>query len=1128
MQRQIAKLKPLLCVHVIAFVLGSAGTAVAQIATGTISGTVTDESGAVIPNATVTVLNKATNVPRAATSNLQGFFSVVALPVGDYDVRVELKGFRTLVRPTTVQAGETTTVNMPMSIGQAQEVVTVEAASAQMNYDTNNIQGVIPRSNIEDLPLNGRSYLQLAALEPGVTIGIGSTAQFNALFTVSVLGAGNRTAVTVDGGNVSDNIDVAGGMASMNFPQDMVQEFQLSEVNFDIATPIAAGGAINMVTRSGSNDWHGSAYFYYRDHNMAAYPELQRVPGNENPFFARRNPGASLGGPIKKDKLFFFFNYEYFNQVQAVAVDNNDPAFAAFNQNYNSPYTSKDLSLRLDYHINDKNNLFFRFSQDNNDGFGQSLLSGDPSSWANNINKADQGIIGLTTSLTPTMVNDVRFQYNYWGNINSQATASQCASPCSAATLPTIFTTVGGGPGPVGPNFNAPQGRNTRRFELVESFSWQKGSHRLKFGGDLNPTGSIGLWGFCTPMCIGDFSPTYLKSLFGSSYSLLQPVLWPNTPSTLTNASQMLNLPVFTYPASIFSGVGVGSPSLPGAYDYGQNIGYNQYRAYAQDVWKIKPNFTFNYGLAWNAQTGFYPSGVPLPQYLAPILGASNLGPTQNNTKEMQPVFGFAWSPFKDNKTVIRGGGGIYWDSTPGYYKLRSAASVDPPGAARNTLAASVFTNDIAGPFNGSGLLDIGAAGTCPIPGLPCSVIPLGANLPLEALTNMTVGQFEQLVANELPAIQAVLSPVNPQRSGPFPYPNINYAKQGVEIYPEHFPLARSYQTSLGVQRELPGGWVISADWARRQGENVSLSEVDMNLYTRYEGSATPVPVIPTCASLGKPSPDLNPTDECSTGAITIWDDEGRAIQEALLVKAQKRLSHHFQATVAYAFQHASWDTDYWNITNLASSYGQYLPHQNLTIAGTYNLPWGFTISMNSSMISATPGTPSISTSAGLILPGTVPSGSSEPLPGVGIGTMADGLSRSGLASLVASYNTNVVGTVNAQGAKIADYVVLPKNYTMGFPTLSQDFRLTKNIKMAERYNLNIFVEMFNAFNISNLTGATSTLDVSSNPNAVCAQGVAVGGNNISCEFGQATSRAGQTFGSAGPRAIQLGARFFF
>jgi len=1074
----------------------------------------------VIPNVNVTITNKATGVSRTATTNAEGYYSAVALPAGDYDVKAEVAGFRTIIRPTTVQAGETTQVNMPMSIGQTQEVVTVEAATAQINYETHNIQGVIERSTIQDLPANGRSYLQLSNLEPGVTIATGTVAQFNVLFTVSVLGAGNRTVVTIDGGNISDNIDVGGGMSSMNFSQDVVQEFQISTVNFDLATPIAAGGAINVVTRSGSNDWHGSGYFFYRDHNMAAYPNLQRT-GNLNPFFVRRNPGVSLGGPIAKDRLFFFFNYEFLNQVQAVSINTTDPAFLAFNASYGSPYVSKQTNGRIDYHINSKHNLFLRISSDINSGFGQALEFGDPSNWAHNTNNASQSIIGLTSSLTPTIVNDLRFQYNYWGNHSLPAVSGDCSAPCVSTGLPNVFTFLGGNTPAIGPNFNTPQGRNTRRFELVESLSWQKGSHRLKFGGDFNPTGSIGEWGFCTPMCVGAFSPTYLKNLGLAG-------LFPTTPATLTNASQILNLPVLNIGASIFSGIGAGSTSLPGAYDYGQNIGYNQYRAYAQDIWKIRPNFTLNYGLAWNAQTGFYPVGVPLPQYLAPILGANNLGETRNNTKEFQPAFGFAWSPFKNNKTVIRGGGGIYWDSTPGYYKLRSAASVDPPGSARVTLAASDFTNNIAGPFNGSGVLVIGGStSTCPYGalGVPCSILPIGAPIPLSGLTTMTVGQFVNLVNAELPAIQSVLSPNNPQRSGPFPYPNINYAKQGVEIYPQNNPLARSYQTSLGIQHDFGFGLVVSADWARRQGENVSLGEVDQNLFTRYQGSTTPVPVIPLC----KTTPDLDPTHECSSGSITIWTDQGRSIYNGLLFKAQKRFSHRYQFQVSYAYAHASTDVvDVWNYANYNSGYGQYLAHHDLGISGTVNLPWGFTMSMNSSMISATPSQASVATSAGLILPGTVPSGTSEPLPGVPIGGLNAGTSKSGLAAAVAAYNSTIVGSVNAQGAKIGSSLVLPQNYSLGFPTLSQDFRLTKTFTFKEKYKLSILGELFNAFNISNLAGNTYALDTTTNPAAVCAQGVAVGGNNISCQFGQATQRQGQTFGSAGTRAAQVGARFSF
>ncbi|MGD0437094.1 MAG: carboxypeptidase regulatory-like domain-containing protein, partial [Bryobacteraceae bacterium] len=340
-----------------------------QTATGTIVGTVADESGAVIPNVTVTITNKASGFSRTATTNAEGYYSAAALPAGQYQVKAEASGFRTLERDADVQVGGTLTVNMPMSLGGTKEVVTVEAASNQMNYEKHEIAGVIEHQTIEDLPSNGRDYIQLATLEPGVQISTGTIGQFNALFYVSVLGSGFRTSVTVDGGNISDNIDVAGGGQSMNFTQEVVQEFQLSELNIDLSSPIQTGGSINVVTRSGSNDWHGSAYFFYRDHNMAAYPNLERV-GPSSPFFIRRNPGASLGGPIIKDKLFFFFNYEFLNQVQADSITTVDPAFAAVQGTYSSPYQAKKITLRLDYHINGKNNLFVRYSHDGNDGFG--------------------------------------------------------------------------------------------------------------------------------------------------------------------------------------------------------------------------------------------------------------------------------------------------------------------------------------------------------------------------------------------------------------------------------------------------------------------------------------------------------------------------------------------------------------------------------------------------------------------------------------------------------------------------------------------------------------------------------------------------------------------------------------
>jgi hypothetical protein len=1085
----------------------------AQAPTGTILCTVRDESGAVIQNATITITNKSTNVSRTITTNTEGLYSAPALQPGDYELRAEMKGFRTVLRDALVTAGNNTTADVSMSLGEARQVVTVEAATSQINYESNTVQGVIDRATIEDLPLNGRSSLQLASLEPGVTIQAGSTSQFNAIVNISVFGdnagatggSGVGILMTVDGGTINDEME---GGTSMNLSQEVVQEFQLQQNTFDLSTGIGASGALNIVTRSGSNDFHGSGYFFYRDHNMAAYPLLERNPLFPNPFFVRRNPGFWVGGPVKKDKLFFFFNYEYLNQVSVVPVQQDLPSLQSLSGAFGTPYHYNFITARFDYHLSPKNTVFVRYSHDGNRGIGPYYGAPLPSAFNTNVNWSDQSIMGLTSVITPNLVSDFRFQYHYWENNVTDVNSSNCAN-CIGLGLPSILAAIPSGTFIGGTNVNSPQYRQARAFELKDGLSWQKGKHRFSFGMDYEHMKTkVAPWGYCDPGCDYVFAPEQIEGLgLGAA---TQSFLFPNLPTQVTTTQDLLNLPVLNLGQSIYSGTGVGNGTFPGLYQHGQGGVNQRLHPYFQDSWKARDNLTINFGLAYDLETGLFYSNLPLPQYLAPILEGqtggvpSGLGATQPNTRDFSPALGFAWALGKDKKTVIRGGGGIYWDTQPIWQHFREGAAIGPPGDGRSTLAASAFTNTIPG------ILQLGctSAPVCPV--------PVGSPIPLGALTTMTLGQFIGIVNQELPGIEAQLTPI-PPASGPYSVTGIDLAKQGIEIYPSHFPLLRSYQTSIGVQRDLGHDTVLTVDWARRQGENTNLGEVDLNHFTRYINGVQ-TPVIPICA----PSQYYVAGQECSTGAITFWTPEGRSVYDGLLVKVNKRFSHHFNFVASYALQKSLSEDASQDPLNFMAGYGPTagLGRQNLNIAGTVTLPWGFSLAINSSMLSRGPQT--------AYIPGDILGTGDSNAAGTAISSLVPGLQfncfgyscgKGTLQKAVAQYNATYAGKQAPDGST-NPYAFVPSDYQFGDPTISQDFRLTKTFTVKERYKFSIFGEVFNAFNIANLQYSSFVLGTSSSPNTPPPPGTNT--------YGQPNNRTENIFGSGGPRAFQVGGRFSF
>ena len=638
---------------------------------------------------------------------------------------------------------------------------------------------------------------------------------------------------------------------------------------------------------------------------------------------------------------------------------------------------------------------------------------------------------------------------------------------------------------------NSPQFRQARSFEWIDGVTWQKGAHRIRMGIDYeNMNTKVVPWDACVIGCLSVYSPESTNSLAKSG--LVSQYL-PNLPTSINSNNALLNLPVSFGTTNIYSGFPVGNGTFPGYYEHDQGGRNQRIQPYIADTWKVKPNLTINAGLGWDLETGIFYSNIPLPSYLAPILEGQTgglpygLGAPQPNKLDFAPQIGFAWSPGKDGKTVIRGGAGMYWDTNDIWNHFREGGAIGPVGDGRNTLSAQAFTNIFPGIVN----LTSGAA------------IPVGTPLSLNTLTNMTLGQFIQIYNQQYPALQNQFGTLA-QTSGPIAVTGIGQSKTGIEIFPDNFPMSHSYQMSIGVQRDLGHDMVLTADYAHRVFINTNLGEEDMNRSTRVVNGALD-PVIPQCTAS-----QLNiPNFECSNGTITFWDPEGRSVYNALLVKLNKRFSKNFQFTVSYALQ-KQMSIAVVDLDNLYNGWGPVLPKQNLNVSGVINLPLGFQLSINSSIISTSPTTPIV---AGVDLNGAgnlsfpiteaIPAGA---VPGLSYNCFNYSCGKSQLTAAVNYWNTNIAGTKDVHGTLIKP-ITLPSDYRFGDPTFTQDFRLTKTFSYRERYKLAIFGEVFNAFNIANLSGYSTVLGPS---------------------FGQPTARFQQAFNSGGPRAIQVGARITF
>jgi len=308
----------------------------AQLPTGTIAGVIRDPSGAPVSGARIKVVSIATNESRNEATSQSGDYSFSALIPGEYHVMVEAARFTSMDRAASVEPGATTSADFDLRLGDIKQSITVETTSPQIRYDSHVVGGAITTAEIQNLPLNGRNFLELAKLEPGVQPATRASGNRT---MVPVLGApggvsGRGTRVTVDGGSI---MSVGLFAAAMGFSQDAVQELQISTVNYDLATGLTFTGTINVATRSGGNALHGSGFYFFRDHTLSAYPALKRDAANPDPFFQRRQFGFAAGGPFRRDRLFFFANWERIEQRGVATTTLFGPDFGNLSRITSSP-----------------------------------------------------------------------------------------------------------------------------------------------------------------------------------------------------------------------------------------------------------------------------------------------------------------------------------------------------------------------------------------------------------------------------------------------------------------------------------------------------------------------------------------------------------------------------------------------------------------------------------------------------------------------------------------------------------------------------------------------------------------------------------------------------------------------
>ncbi|MGH9586377.1 MAG: carboxypeptidase regulatory-like domain-containing protein, partial [Acidobacteriaceae bacterium] len=445
---------------------------------GSIQGTITDQSGAIIPNATVTIKNPETGYTHTLHTDASGLYTVGPLNPGTYVVTVTAPGFQKLQVTTVVKTGTATSGNFKLTVGATTQTIQVNAGAVQLNTDQSSVSGVISQQQFETLPVNGRNLLDFAQLQPGVQLQAGGYADGGfdptkaGYSAVSFSGiSGRTTRILLDGQDVTDETV---GTTIFNISQGSIGEMQVNRSTADPSTDITSQGSILASTRSGTNHFHGQLFYLFQDQRAgAATFEDTSSPFQRNQF------GGSIGGPILQDKLFFFANVERLKQDQSAPVSMG-PLFAAIQAQYpnvGSPDRDTYSAGRLDFNGPHGSHFFVRGNYEAN-----SFDTGDVySTYANRDNA--YGIAGGADFSKGSLTHSFRGSYEKFHNLIGDTTAGNTSIYNPIPGFEILNTAQGLD---AGPNDNAPQQTLQSDKQLRYDGSWTKGSHNIRFGVSLN------------------------------------------------------------------------------------------------------------------------------------------------------------------------------------------------------------------------------------------------------------------------------------------------------------------------------------------------------------------------------------------------------------------------------------------------------------------------------------------------------------------------------------------------------------------------------------------------------------------------------------------------------------------